>query len=108
MLLDNLEAAIVASGNPGRRGRGAFFETALVLARGGSRETLSWTGRLHGHVASFPIGSHGFGYDPIFVPQGGRRTLAQMAPEAKNAISHRSMALRAMASDIGRICAFLW
>jgi XTP/dITP diphosphohydrolase len=44
-----------------------------------------------------PRGTGGFGYDPLFVPAGSDRTTAQMAPEEKDAISHRGQAFRALA-----------
>src|SRR5260221_3279 len=47
-----------------------------------------------------PRGRGGFGYDPIFVPDGSELTTAQMSPEAKDAISHRGRALRALAPVI--------
>ena len=63
---------------------------------GGMRE-WTVTGVLPGTLARAPRGSNGFGYDPIFVPDGERRTTAEMAPEEKDAISHRGRAFRALA-----------
>jgi XTP/dITP diphosphohydrolase len=106
-LLARLGEALERGGKPGPLASGrAFFETALVLAKGDSPHVLSWTGRLLGRVTS-PKGAHGFGYDPIFVPHGRRLTLAQMRPEAKEAISHRSKALRGLIGSIGKIRGFL-
>jgi non-canonical purine NTP pyrophosphatase (RdgB/HAM1 family) len=51
-------------------------------------------GRLLGTITQQPIGRGGFGYDPIFLPGGEQRTLAEMEPDDKNAISHRARALR--------------
>lgn len=53
-------------------------------------------GRLEGVLVRGPRGSGGFGYDPIFVPDGDERTTAQMSPGEKDAISHRGKAFRAM------------
>ena len=55
---------------------------------------VSTTGRLLGEITRQAVGSQGFGYDPIFRPDGEQRTLAEMEPEEKNAISHRARALR--------------
>ncbi len=55
---------------------------------------LSSHGRLHGAIAASPAGRAGFGYDPVFRPDGLDRTLAEMEPREKNAISHRGRALR--------------
>jgi XTP/dITP diphosphohydrolase len=62
-----------------------------------SRE-VSFTGVLSGHIAERSSGANGFGYDPIFVPDGFEVTSAQLEPEVKNSISHRSMALSQLAS----------
>jgi XTP/dITP diphosphohydrolase len=75
--------------------RGARFRCVMVLYpvpsdEGGRIET---EGFLYGRIAEQPAGENGFGYDPVFIPDGGGRTLAQMAPEDKNAISHRYRAL---------------
>ncbi|MFO7608240.1 MAG: non-canonical purine NTP pyrophosphatase [Candidatus Krumholzibacteriia bacterium] len=55
---------------------------------------ITATGRLVGRIARQPLGGGGFGYDPVFVPDGEQRTLAELPPEDKHAISHRGRALR--------------
>jgi XTP/dITP diphosphohydrolase len=57
-----------------------------------------------GVIALEPKGSGGFGYDPWFVPEGESRTMAELTPEEKHAISHRGKALRALA---GQLASFL-
>jgi len=71
--------------------RSARFRTAIALIRGG-KETLV-EGIVNGQIAEAPAGADGFGYDPVFLPEGSCLTFAQMAPEAKNAISHRGRAI---------------
>jgi XTP/dITP diphosphohydrolase len=58
---------------------------------------------VHGRVTRLPRGEHGFGYDPIFVPDRSELTTAEMTPEAKDAISHRGRALRALAPVIAAL-----
>jgi XTP/dITP diphosphohydrolase len=62
-------------------------------------------GRCEGTLATEPRGSGGFGYDPAFVPDdtgpGDERTMAELSPEEKNAISHRGRAARALARQLG-------
>jgi XTP/dITP diphosphohydrolase len=58
------------------------------------------TGVLAGSLTRAPRGINGFGYDPIFVPEGGSLTTAELAPEDKDAISHRGRAFRAIAPVI--------
>ncbi len=60
-------------------------------------------GEMHGHLLKEPRGSHGFGYDPAFVPIGAEVTTAEMAPEDKNLISHRSRALTAIAPRVREV-----
>jgi XTP/dITP diphosphohydrolase len=67
---------------------------ALALPSGESRVV---EGALPGRLVTTPRGSNGFGYDPIFVPDGHDRTTAEMPPEEKDAISHRGRAFRALA-----------
>lgn len=61
------------------------------------------TRQVAGALTTQPRGSNGFGYDPIFVPVGEQRTMAEMAPAEKDAISHRGRAFRALASLIAEI-----
>ncbi len=53
-------------------------------------------GLVEGHIAHEPRGQHGFGYDPVFVPQGFQRTMAELEPHQKDALSHRGRALQKM------------
>jgi non-canonical purine NTP pyrophosphatase (RdgB/HAM1 family) len=55
---------------------------------------ISTLGRVLGEITRQPLGGEGFGYDPVFRPEGQQRTLAEMLPEEKNTISHRARALR--------------
>ncbi len=71
--------------------RRARFRTVIVLIYKG--QTQLFEGIVPGHIAQVPAGTNGFGYDPIFVPQGYDRTFAQMSTAQKNAISHRSKAI---------------
>jgi XTP/dITP diphosphohydrolase len=54
----------------------------------------SFEGRVEGTLVWPPRGTRGFGYDPVFLPDGEARTFGEMAPEAKHAISHRAVAFR--------------
>jgi XTP/dITP diphosphohydrolase len=79
---------------------------ALVLPPGPEGTSREWavTGHVEGRLTRVPRGAGGFGYDPIFVPDGFDVTTAEMTPEAKDAISHRGRALRALAPFItGRL-----
>jgi XTP/dITP diphosphohydrolase len=82
--------------------RGAQFVcvAALVLPGDPARREWTTTGVLAGELARAPRGSNGFGYDPIFVPGGMSATTAELAPEEKDAISHRGRAFRALAPVI--------
>lgn len=71
----------------------ARFVCAMSLAEGG-REWAAFEGVVEGHITLSPSGNGGFGYDPLFVPQGYAETFADMPAEEKNLISHRSRALR--------------
>ena len=75
--------------------REAEFVSSVAYCDGSS-DPLVFSGRLRGRVALRPLGSGGFGFDPVFVPSGGRRTLAQMTIAEKCAISHRALALKAL------------
>jgi XTP/dITP diphosphohydrolase len=74
---------------------GARFVCAAALVASGAREWVV-TGQVEGRLIRAPRGSGGFGYDPIFVPDGFGQTTAEMTAEAKDAISHRGRAFRAL------------
>lgn len=85
---------------------GARFVCAAALVVPADGETREWvvTGQVEGRLIRVPRGTGGFGYDPIFVPDGFDLTTAEMTPEAKDAISHRGRAFRALAPFItGRL-----
>ena len=76
--------------------RGAWFACAAAVARPDGSQ-LVVEGRLTGRLLRARRGAGGFGYDPIFVPEGFSVTTAELAPEEKDAISHRGIAFRALA-----------
>ena len=73
------------------RERAAHFRTVAGLRRG--RKQAFFVGEVSGEIARRPRGRNGFGYDPIFVPAGWRRTFAEASAESKNDVSHRARAL---------------
>lgn len=83
LLLKNLE---------GETNRRARFRTAICLIEGG--EERLFEGIVEGHIIDHESGSEGFGYDPLFVPEGYDCTFAEMSGDEKNAISHRGRAVR--------------
>ncbi|HVX69209.1 MAG TPA: RdgB/HAM1 family non-canonical purine NTP pyrophosphatase [Mycobacteriales bacterium] len=92
----NLELVLgqIADVPDGRRG--AAFVCAAAAAAPDGREVVVEQ-ELTGSLLRERRGTNGFGYDPIFVPDGESRTTAEMAPEEKDAISHRGKAFRALA-----------
>ena len=92
----NLELVLgqIADVPDGRRG--AAFVCAAAAAAPDGREVVVEQ-ELTGSLLRERRGTNGFGYDPIFVPEGESRTTAEMAPEEKDAISHRGKAFRALA-----------
>ena len=83
-----IEDELRAKGSPDTR---AHFVCALALAAPGA-ETQIYEGRVYGSLTFPPRGDKGFGYDPIFVPEGHRFTFGEMEPSAKHAMSHRAKA----------------
>jgi XTP/dITP diphosphohydrolase len=75
--------------------RGARYVSELVLLAPDGRE-LRGTGTLEGRIADEPAGSEGFGYDPVFVPDGKERTVAELGDGWKAENSHRARAARAL------------
>lgn len=82
LLLNNLKGA---------ENRNARFRTVIALLLNGQEYTFE--GIVNGQIIPVKKGSGGFGYDPIFMPEGFNRTFAQMSTEEKNAISHRGQAI---------------
>ena len=78
----------------GKSNRNAQFRTVIALIIEG--EEFLFDGIVRGRISEERMGSAGFGYDPIFVPDGYEESFAQMAAEQKNAISHRSRAASAL------------
>jgi XTP/dITP diphosphohydrolase len=79
--------------------RGARFVCVAALVLPSGREHRA-EGEVLGQLTRAPHGSDGFGYDPIFVPDGFELTTAQMSADEKDKISHRGKALRALAPVI--------
>ncbi len=70
----------------------AFFSCALAVAWPNGGPIVAVEGRIDGTLTFPPRGTRGFGYDPIFVPEGGALTFGEMDPGAKDAVSHRARA----------------
>ena len=89
----------------GKPDRSARFVCSIVVARPDGSIAAAADGECRGEIAFVPRGSNGFGYDPVFVPLGHRRTFAEMAEEEKRALSHRGRAaeeiIRKMLDFIG-------
>ncbi|SEM18622.1 RdgB/HAM1 family non-canonical purine NTP pyrophosphatase [Nonomuraea pusilla] len=73
-----------------------YFACAAALALPSGASSVV-EGVLNGRIITTPRGTGGFGYDPVFVPEGETRTTAELSPEEKDAISHRGRAFRALA-----------
>ena len=81
--------------------RTARYQCVVVWVRTADDPApLTGTGTWEGRIALTPRGSGGFGYDPAFVPTGGRRTAAELSAEEKNRVSHRARALRALVAAL--------
>ncbi|EHR52253.1 non-canonical purine NTP pyrophosphatase, rdgB/HAM1 family [Saccharomonospora marina XMU15] len=75
--------------------RGAAFVCAAALVVPGSTEVVL-RGEWRGTLVREPRGTNGFGYDPIFLPEGQARTSAELSPQEKDSMSHRGRALRSL------------
>ena len=79
----------------GKENRNAQFRTVITLIkRNGERLVMS--GIVRGRIATEEYGQGGFGYDPIFIPEGYEKTFGELPAELKNGISHRARALEAL------------
>ena len=91
-ITNNAKLLAALDGRPDSE-RGARFVCCIAFARPG-HEVHVEIGTVEGRVAFAPRGPRGFGYDPLFIPEGHARTFAEMTPAEKLAISHRGRALR--------------
>jgi XTP/dITP diphosphohydrolase len=92
------ELAAVGAMEPERR-TAVFRTVAMVAYPDGSERWVD--GKVEGVITPTAQGDGGFGYDPLFAPEGmGGRTFAQMTPEEKHAVSHRGRAFRALAEQL--------
>jgi len=85
----------------GKTDRRARFRCTMVLAEGGL-ELANFSGTVEGRIPAEPRGTHGFGYDPLFIPEGHETTFAELGEDVKNALSHRSRALAQVIDHLGR------
>ena len=85
----------------GKISRAARFRTVVALIING--ETKIFEGVMEGEIARKRSGSEGFGYDPVFIPQGYSCTIAEISLDEKNAISHRGKAMRALAQYLNTL-----
>lgn len=76
----------------GKENRKAHFRTAIALIR--ENETHLFEGIVNGRIGTEKKGDNGFGYDPVFIPEGYTQTFAELGDEIKNNISHRAEAVR--------------
>ncbi|GLI28475.1 non-canonical purine NTP pyrophosphatase [Agromyces rhizosphaerae] len=104
--LDLLLAQLADLTDPAKR-RAAFHCTiALVVPpSAGQAEEFAAVGVWPGRLATEASGAHGFGYDPIFVPDGHDVTAAELTPAQKNAESHRARAFAALLPELERVAA---
>ena len=82
-------------------GRRAQFRCVVALARNGNL-LGTFEGIAEGSIANEARGDSGFGYDPIFIPEGLKQTFGELPTEVKNTISHRAKAIRALADRLRR------
>lgn len=84
----------------GKESRTARFRTVIALIEGGKE--ICFEGVVEGIITTSERGEGGFGYDPMFQPEGYDKTFAEIAPEEKNAISHRGRAVAKLAEWFGQ------
>ncbi|HEY8621398.1 MAG TPA: RdgB/HAM1 family non-canonical purine NTP pyrophosphatase [Dermatophilaceae bacterium] len=95
----NVELLLSQLGDVRDEHRAAGFVCAAALAMPDGRVVVR-EGQVRGTLTRAPRGTNGFGYDPILLVDGDKRTLAEYDNNEKNAISHRGVALRALAADL--------
>ena len=96
---NNIKLIAELKSRPGKAPFTARFVCAMSLAQNG-REIASFSGTVEGQITLTPAGDFGFGYDPLFIPNGFDCTFAELPPKIKNRISHRSRALSQLATHL--------
>jgi XTP/dITP diphosphohydrolase len=87
----------------GIKDRTARFETVVALAFPNQDKVICRHGKIEGVILESPQGSSGFGYDPVFVPEGFHKTFAELTDAEKNSISHRARAFQNIIPDLEEI-----
>ena len=87
----------------GKANRAARFRCVMVLARGG-KALADFSGAVEGRILQKRQGEGGFGYDPLFAPEGHEQSFAELGEEVKNGMSHRSRALEGVADWLSQPC----
>lgn len=97
---DAANNALLLSRLDGVANRSACFRTVIALVRKDA-EPMYFHGTVEGKILEAPKGDNGFGYDPLFVPDGWNKTFAEAGSDEKNSVSHRGRAVR-------ELCRFLF
>lgn len=90
---DAANNALLLSRLEGVGDRSARFRTVIAMVRKG-RQPMYFHGTVEGRILESPRGESGFGYDPLFVPEGWDKTFAEASADEKNSVSHRGRAVR--------------
>ena len=98
LLLERLEGVPTAK-------RGAHYVCHIVLSDPQGKVVLETEGKCHGQVTSELRGTHGFGYDPLFLIPEYRRTFGELGPAVKGMLSHRAKATRTFVNDLTQLIA---
>ena len=96
-LLENME---------GKKNRNATFYCSIAISKP-TDQILTYTGKCSGIILYEPLGSGGFGYDPLFFHPSLKKSFAQLSAEEKNRVSHRGQAMRKIKNDFKRILIWL-
>jgi len=88
--INNMNKVLMLLGN--KTNRKACFRTVISLIQG--EDKVFFEGKINGSISFLPQGESGFGYDPIFIPEGYLVSFAQLSTEEKNKISHRALAVK--------------